>query len=201
MTRLIPLFIVASLAASLFACNAEDEMRTGGVGEYCNGRDSDCRAGLVCLQGVCDSLGPRPTYDCDDICERLGECGALGEACASDCRLTTADWSFAARDEFGICLVEDLTCGEAVADFAPQTCYTRIEIPSERLARCSAFDDTAADCGASLRDREELIETCYALARTSVDDAWRPAEDCADLADCAATRACLTSAFGTTVRF
>ena len=171
-----PVFIVLVLLCT--ACRAEDEVRRGGAGEFCNGRDDDCRSGLYCEVGICTALGRQTTYSCDDICRRLSECGATEAGCASDCRITIDDWAFRAKEEFGVCLVEELSCDEARADFAPQTCYSMIEVPIERRTRCDAFVDTARTCGADLDTLEVLLEGCVAVARVSPASRWESTDRC-----------------------
>lgn len=161
------------------SCRAEDDIRQGAEGELCNGRDEDCRTGLYCEGSICQPLGPQPTYSCDEICARLADCDATNSGCASDCRLTIDDWSFRAKDDFGICLVETLSCEEAAAEFAPQTCYERIVVPAARRDRCDSFADAGRDCGADLETREAILEGCVAVARVSPESRWTSTERCA----------------------
>lgn len=172
-----PLLLVAVVA--LTSCHADEQVKQGGLGETCNGRDTDCRDGLVCEVGLCRDPGPGPTYDCGDICRRLSECDATDPGCEADCRLSTTSWVLRAREDFGICLVEELTCGEAQATFAPQLCYSRIEIPEERFEVCTAFADAAQACGATLDAAERVIEACAAVARVRSDDVWMAPARCA----------------------
>src|SRR5690606_26517130 len=149
--NMLPRYLaVVAFACAVLACRADDDTRSGAAGEPCGGRDTDCRDGLLCDLGVCVVAGPAPTYSCDDICARLQECEATDAACPSDCRITTEHWSFRARDEFGICLVEELPCTEARARFAPQTCYSRITFPASRRERCDRFVESARQCGGRL---------------------------------------------------
>lgn len=173
--------VVIPLTASFIGgCRADDEIRRGEQGEFCNGRDEDCRQGLVCELGVCILPGPAPLYDCGDICNRLTECDVDEGGCQSDCRLTTNDWSLRARNQFGVCIVEDLTCDEAGEAFAPQTCYSRIEVPTARRARCDGFVDASRECGASNDELERLLEGCVAVARVSTAPRWEQTATCED---------------------
>lgn len=178
MTRL--LLVLAFLLAG---CRAEDLVKQGEVGEVCNGRDNDCRAGLICgASGRCEDAATDVTYDCGDICERLSvECEAAEPQCESDCRLTTNIWATRAREEFGVCLVEGLSCAEARADFAPQTCYSEIEIPAERFALCEDFALAVRDCGAPTADAERVLERCAAIARVAPEVRWLEPAGCGPL--------------------
>lgn len=158
--------------ALIMACNADDIVRQGEVGELCNGAEDDCRPGLVCAQRICAEPGPPPTYDCGDICARLQSCDVALPACEADCRITTSDWIMRAREDFGVCLVEQLTCDEAAASFAPQTCYSRIEIPADRWAVCTALAEAALGCATPRAEAERVLEGCAAIARVGTDEAW-----------------------------
>lgn len=167
------------ICGCLTACTADDEVQRGDVGEFCNGRDSDCRTGLVCDNSVCVEPGPQPIYDCADICSRLAECEAREGTCQSDCRISTTDWELRARNEFGVCMVEDLTCAEALANDPPQLCYSRIEVPTARRARCDSFVDFARECGAPTSTLEQVLEGCVAVARVSREVRWDDTAQCA----------------------
>lgn len=170
---------IAIMLAFVFGCRADDPVKQGAVGELCNGRDDDCRIGLACVVSVCVDPGGGPTYDCGDICSRLaGECGAAEPGCESDCVITTSAWALRARESFGVCLVEDLTCAQAQATFAPQTCYSRIEIPAERFALCEVFAQQALACGAATDDAERVLERCAALARVGPEARWQDPASC-----------------------
>jgi hypothetical protein len=173
------LFLASMLfVVTVTGCRADDPIRQGDEGEFCNGRDEDCRRGLVCELGVCVLSGPRPVYDCGDVCTRLAECDAEVGGCQSDCRLTTTDWSLRARNEFGVCMVEELSCDEARETFTPQVCYSRIEVPDARRTRCDAFVDFARDCGADNDVLERLLEGCVAIARVSKASRWDTTATC-----------------------
>lgn len=196
MLRSLP--ILLTLLLVLPACRAEDDIKRGEDGEWCNGRDDDCREGLFCIESRCRAAGRQPTYDCDDICARLGECEATESGCPSDCRITTSGWRFDARESFGLCLVDELSCSEATASFAPQTCYARIPVPEGRAARCAAFGSAARRCTDDLDKVELVLEACTALARVSRDAAWMETDTCtepADTGNCAQLATCLDAAF------
>lgn len=170
---------VSLFACLALSCRADDDVRQGEAGEYCNGRDTDCRVGLICNGGICRDPGPPPTYNCSDICARLSDCDATDPACESDCRISTSEWVMRAREEFGICIVEELSCEEAGAAFAPQTCYARIEIPADRWATCQEFVDASRNCGAPTGDAERVLEGCAAVARVQPTEVWDATAACA----------------------
>ena len=169
------------LVLALLGCRATDDLKQGGHGEHCNGRDLDCRDGLICDNARCTESGPAPTYDCGDICARLSACEATVPGCEADCRISTTAWALRAREEFGVCLVEELTCTEAQATFAPQLCYSRITIPQARAETCFSFAEAAQDCGASTADAERILEECAAVARVRTEDVWMGPARCASV--------------------
>jgi len=179
-----------ALASAVVSCRAPDEVRRGAVGEWCNGSDDDCRLGLVCERGVCADPGGGPRYSCAEICEHLTSCEAGSETCVDDCKITIEDWAERAVSDFGICLVEDLSCADARADFAPQTCYERIPIPEDRATSCAAFVEAAKDCNAA----QTVRNNCRQLARVGRQDAWDEAsaacQQAVDASDCDGIRTC-----------
>ncbi len=176
--RIFPLLVALAALLVLVGCSPDDEVLQGDIGELCNGADSDCRAGLACVQGVCDTPGPQPLYSCDEICTRLAGCGSQENECVGNCRATIRDWSLRAKNEFGACLVEDLTCEEVLAaDSVPQVCYSRIEIPEERAAVCESLIETVVSCDPSV-DLNPFARSCNALARTSPEAVWAETDRC-----------------------
>ncbi len=173
--------LVVLVVVLVTSCQSDDFVKQGEGGEVCNGRDTDCRQGLVCTSGRCDDPGPGPTYDCGEICARLSACDAADPGCEPDCRISTTSWRLPAREKFGVCLVEELTCSEARATFAPQLCYSRIEIPPPRRATCDAFVDAARGCGASNDDAERVLEGCAAIARVRTENVWMEPLRCASV--------------------
>lgn len=176
--RLFPLFVFFAALLTLMGCRPEDEILQGDIGEFCNGADSDCRAGLACVQGVCDTPGPQALYSCDEICTRLASCDAQEGECVGNCRATIREWGLRAKNEFGACLVEDISCEEAqAAESVPQLCYSRIEIPAERAAVCESLIETIRGCDPSA-DLNPFARSCNALARTSPETVWSETDRC-----------------------
>jgi len=159
------------------SCAADNETRQGEINEFCRTGDSDCRAGLVCEQGICQLSGPQPQYGCDQVCAKLESCGVAEPSCVADCRVTTRDWSLAARELFGTCAVIDISCEEAQNVFVPQVCYERIPLPPARRDLCDLFIQVAVECSSSAPIG--AIETaCYRFGRVSEASQWATTEQC-----------------------
>lgn len=172
------------LAFFLFGCGADDFTRQGNLGEFCNGRDTDCRPGLLCQQQVCVNANPSP-FDCDAICERFDSCEASIESCAVACRITVETWSSRALEAFGQCVVEDLTCEEIDGSFAPQTCYERIPIDADREQAC---EQAQSRCSLS----DDARRGCFRSARVDIESEWQKSEACvSEIRTCDEVNLCL----------
>lgn len=166
-------------------CRADDTVKQGIEGEFCNNRDDDCRDGHICQDGVCRATEATGTVTCAQMCARLEQCQVGEPDCEADCRATiqgTCDtlacpWSSEAVDAFGICITEELTCEEAQANDAPQECYRRIPISADRESRCEAFIAAADRCNPGI-STSELRNRCYLLGRTSTADSWARTDAC-----------------------
>lgn len=188
---LLSLGFILMLTMAL-GCQADDDVLKGDIGEFCNNNVGDCRDGLACIEGICDTAGPQPLYSCQDVCDKLGSCDAAERNCFANCRVTVQDWSQRAQEEFGACVVIDLSCDEARESDVPQTCYSRIEIPVDRQERCSEFVSSSRACGAS--DLQPLGRACNALARVGTDADWQETDPCVDaLNSCAELETCLNA--------
>lgn len=189
---------------SITGCRADDTVKQGIEGEFCNNRDDDCRDGHICQDGVCratESSG----ITCAQMCARLEACQTGEENCEADCRATiqgtcanlACPWSAEAVQSFGLCITEGLTCEEAQASDAPQECYRRIPITTDRENRCEAFIGAADRCNPGV-STSELRNRCYLLGRTSTDDSWARTDACvARITDgmCTEIEACFNSVF------
>ena len=171
----IVLFL-ALTATFAISCRASEELQRGDYNEFCNGRDDDCREGLICEEGVCTAGGPAADFSCEEICQRMTDCDAGTPTCVVDCLTTMGSWSLQAKNEFAHCAVEDLSCAEAQEDFA-QICYSRIVIPDGRENTCDFFTETANNCSPGV-NTESLGQACYKLARTGTDAAWAATQQC-----------------------
>lgn len=177
--------LVLTLGVMLPACRAEDTVKQGVEGEFCNGEADDCRAGHACVNYRCQSLNGG-SVTCGVMCARLQSCNAAESDCEASCQLTfeglceglPCPWSEAAIEAFGTCIVDELTCAEAQDGNAPQTCYSRIPLDIDRKARCDAFLGAADRCSTS--DREELRQSCYRLARTAPESSWVRTDGCVE---------------------
>jgi hypothetical protein len=169
--------LVCVFMGLLGACAAEDRVKQGDVNEFCQSSNDDCRPGLVCSQGICQLPGPQALYGCEEICAKLASCNVAESSCVVDCRATTLEWSLPARDTFGVCVVEDITCEEAQNMDVPQVCYERITLRPERKLRCDTFVEVADVCDSSV-DTEPLKTACYRLGRTGDDTQWQATEQC-----------------------
>jgi len=200
--RLFGFVLVLLAAVSLLqACATEEEMLKGGLDEFCNGRDDDCREGLVCLEGVCSTGEDPPVYTCAEMCAKLDTCDAMETNCLPDCRTTLTGWSQVAKDSFAVCVVEDVTCEEAQTEFVPQLCYSRIPLPTDRKDRCDEFASTVRGCD-NTADTEELLQNCYALGRTGTAEAWSATDRCTNAVStgiCSGIGTCLNDVFSLTL--
>lgn len=176
------------LVVFLTAC-VDKEARQGGEGEFCNGRDTDCRPGLLCVDGICEA-GFTLANDCETICEKISGCGGQLSGCVYSCNLTIEDWAVRAQQDFGQCVVEDLACAEIEQAFAPQTCYERILIPEDRAETCAALREALDSCG--LPDFEgEFSKVCQRSARVDREEKWQETADCAENRTCDTLEQCL----------
>lgn len=197
-------FLIASLLVAFTGCKADDTVKQGIEGEFCNDNEDDCREGFSCQDGVCRG-GETSGITCAQMCARLEECNTGEPNCEPDCRATIqgtcatlpCPWSDAAVESFGRCITEELTCDEARAVEAPQECYRRIPIATDRENRCQSFLDTADACNPGV-STTELRNRCYLLGRTSTDESWGRTEPCVSRIEdgmCAEIEACFNDVF------
>lgn len=178
--------LTLTLAFALPACRAEDSVKQGVDGEFCNGGNDDCREGHVCENFRCHALNAAASITCGAMCERLQECNAAESDCESRCRVTfegecdtiACPWSAEAIQAFGECITEDLTCDQAQDSSGPQVCYSRLPLPAERKARCDSFLGAADRC--SDGNRDQLRNNCYRLGRTATEASWQRTDGCVD---------------------
>lgn len=111
-----------ALCAALTGCVAPENNKLGADGEACF-TDTDCRDGLLCIQGLCrDDTAQEPLYTCAQSCRYLSDCGVEQyAACLDACELTTAGWDTEDFNSFGDCLFsktcQDLLEGQAESCF------------------------------------------------------------------------------------
>lgn len=193
--------MLALVGLAATACQAPQEVRQGGEGEYCNGDDEECRADLVCQDFICTSPDngqqQQETDECDQICERLDDCDAPLDNCVGRCENTVSDWGQTAIEHFANCFTDDRSCEQLRDDDdPPQTCYDRIPVDDRRESRCEDFESAVFECEADDEAIDELRSECRAAARVAGPDRWDDVESCNDRIDegCQETFDCLNVA-------
>ncbi len=197
------LLTVFSLFILSMGCQAATEVKSGGEGEFCTGADIDCREGFVCVANTCRGQGGSSEYSCSSICERLDFCATGEQDCVSSCIATfngqctgtACPWSSDARQAFGKCIVDDLSCDEA-RENGPDLCFGRLLILEDRKERCDAFVAAANRCGANRTDG--LESGCELLGKTATQDSWNRTDACVDRIaadDCGGTETCFNDVF------
>lgn len=202
-----PMVAILLLALLFGACRADDTIKQGVEGEFCNNRDDDCREGHICQDGICRALEGGGSVTCAQMCTRLEECQSGEENCEADCRATLqgtcegtpCPWSSDAIDAFGTCISDELTCEEIrqVDAPAPQECYRRIPIDAARENRCEAFIAAADRCNPGV-STNGLRNRCYLLGRTNTEESWQRTDPCVDRIDdgfCAEISDCFNEVF------
>lgn len=171
--------VVTSLA---FACQAPMDQKQGAVGEYCSGNDEECREGLICKQGVCQTTN-NSVEACDQVCDRFEKCERPLGDCERDCQKTLLDWSKDVAEEYASCY-EQTSCERIQeSDSPPNICYAQLELSEQRLQRCENFRDTAqsclADASGDYEDRvSDFFDKCRRKARTVSDEKWSATDSC-----------------------
>lgn len=175
------LLLLLSAAGILTACQAALETKQGGIGEFCNNRDTDCRDGLICQDSVCAPADPTALNACESICIKLDACAIDEGNCLADCGRTVENWGATQIDDFEQCIVDDQTCDDLGdnADQAAQFCYNQLTLPAEREATCQLFVNEVNACDASL-STQTLRSECLFAARTVDEETWAGTEECAD---------------------
>ncbi|MFW6058040.1 MAG: hypothetical protein ACOC9W_04210 [Persicimonas sp.] len=193
------LIMLAAASLGLVACQASTETKQGGLGEFCNNRDSDCREGLICESGECVSANPAATDGCQGICDKIESCGLTEPNCVFDCQDEINDWGDGVIDVFSACVIDDLTCDElgSSADDAAQTCYDRLELDDQRVDRCRDFEGEIESCRPE-RSTSDFQSDCIYFARTTGED-WDNTDECVDAiefgAECSETMECINTVF------
>jgi hypothetical protein len=199
MARLWSLVALLATATLLtLGCRAEDEVKRGAEGEFCDDIVDACRTGLTCVDGICQGSASTLEFDCTDVCNTLNGCGTLDSNCTQACLQATQEWSDRAIEAFGECFANDVSC-EIAADDPQQFCYDRIEIPEGRSERCSLFAETVRACDPDA-DTEDLRRSCFRTGRVGTDEAWNASDRCVDAVDtgvCSGIGTCLNDVFGT----
>jgi hypothetical protein len=199
--RLMPflLMILAVASLGLAACQAAMETKQGGLNEFCNNRDSDCREGLVCEAGVCVMANPAVTDACEQVCMRIDTCGVTEPNCINDCSTEIQNWGDGVIETFASCVVDDLTCEEIgdTANDAAQVCYDRLPLDTERADRCRLLVRELQSCRPGV-NTDRFQSDCVYLARTAGDELWSKTDGCAEsveFGECSETVDCINQVF------
>ncbi|MFB6371685.1 MAG: hypothetical protein ABEN55_00885 [Bradymonadaceae bacterium] len=186
-------------------CQAPLEQKRGGSGEICNGDDTQCRQGLVCEKGVCQSINNSDEI-CPKICDKFRECNAAMQNCYADCVATLRDWSEENTQTYGDCYQNDVSCSEIQSSQNPQNiCYSRLDLPAARKERCKTLRDTARSClsntgGDYDAQITNFYDSCLRRGRTVSDQRWKATKKCenyatADPPQCGNMFACINENF------
>lgn len=173
---------------ALTACQAPLETKRGAVGEFCNGSDTECRQGLQCDNGICNSPNNSPEV-CQDICDKFEACDAAVSECYENCLATLSPWAKEVTETYRSCYVNDVSCAEIQDSQRPQNiCYTRLELPEARKSRCDSLESTARRCLAGFEEEygeqlEDFTSACRRSARTISDEDWSDTDKCVEWAN------------------
>lgn len=193
------LLLVMATAGILSACQAALETKRGGVGEFCNNRDTDCRQGLVCENSICTYANPRAGTACQNICRKLDVCTIEQGRCLADCGETIKNWGDSQISDFEGCIVDDQSCEDlgSSADTAAQTCYDQLPLPEAREERCQRFINEVAECDNDV-STQSLRSECIFAAKTVDEDTWSGTDDCieaVEFGNCGEVFQCLNAYF------
>ncbi|AWV90404.1 hypothetical protein DN745_14130 [Bradymonas sediminis] len=194
----VGLVLMALCALTLMACSAATQTKQGAPGERCMGQDGDCRPGLLCEDSVCVLPDSSTLEACTNSCEKIGACGVNNLNCFNECSTTVKNWSDSVIEEFGDCLVNDLSCEElgGSANAAAQACYDRLPTPAERLDTCRDFKASLKECAPD-GSTAAFERACIRTARTTDASDWSAKTSyCLDLTTCEEATTCINAAFG-----
>ena len=195
----VALLLVAVASLGLSACQAAMETKKGALGEFCNNRDTDCREGLVCDNGVCGLPNQAISDACQQVCGKLDTCGVQELNCMNDCRAEIQNWGESVVEAFAECVVNDLSCQEVgdSANSAAQTCYNRLPLDEQRRDRCRTLVEEVQSCQPNT-ETQHFQSQCIYMARTTSDEVWGATDECAQAAEfgtCAETTECINTVF------
>jgi len=177
----------------LVGCQASMDQKRGGSGELCNGNDTQCREGLVCEEGVCQSINNSEEV-CPRICEKFEQCNAGMENCYQDCMATLKEWGEETTQTYADCYESQVSCSEIQQSDAPQNiCYARLELPETREERCKTLRDTAGVCLANAEQDydgqiDNFYDSCRRRGRTVGDQRWQATDSCEEHATASTPR-------------
>lgn len=202
--------LLGGFALALTSCQAPLETKRGDIGDFCNGEDMDCREGLLCQEGVCDTINNSPDA-CTKVCDIFGACGARLSGCREGCIDALKFWKTSVIDQYKRCYVEQISCQQIQAAENPQQiCYDRLPAaPQERLDRCNSLRSTGQQClGGASGQYEESFNSfdsnCQLQARTRADQIWARSDDCVEAGDagnCGQLFRCVNRVFNVDPKF
>ena len=180
---------LVGFAVALAGCQAPLETKRGAIGDFCNGEDMECRQGLLCQEGTCDTINNSPEA-CTQVCDIVGTCGARLSGCREGCIDALKFWKTSVINEYKRCYVDDISCQQIQADSEPQRlCYDQLPpAPQARVDRCNSLQTTGEQClgGASgdyADSFNEFSGNCQLQARTRADQIWARSDECVESAD------------------
>ena len=200
--RWLPLFLMILAVASLglVACQAAMETKQGSLGEFCNNRDSDCRPGYICQEGVCTMGNQVITDACEQVCTRIDNCGVREPNCITDCSKEIQNWGDGVVQTFSECVVNELTCEEIgdTANDAAQMCYDRLPLDEARVEVCRTFVQEIQSCRPAA-DTSGFQSDCIYFARTAGEKLWTSKTEACDesveFGQCNETVDCINNIF------
>jgi len=191
---------VGAMVGMSASCQADLEQKKGFLGEFCNGGDDQCRRGLVCEEGVCESFNNAREV-CETVCGKYSECELGIENCPASCLETLGEWSEQRTSQYETCH-EEVQCSELQGREAPwNVCFNRLpEAPEDRLAVCDNLEDVSNQClsqvGIDPAGRvQNLVSECQTEARTIPEDRWGENSSCAEQDNCATLFRCVNEQF------
>lgn len=171
----------------LSACQAPLDQKRGGLNEFCNGSDKQCRKGLVCQDGVCTSLNNAPEV-CNTVCGRFDDCGASVSGCKDSCLITLQSWSRQTTEAYETCY-EATSCSTIASTSKPwNICYQELELKDDREQRCNKLEEHSQTClndigGDYSEEMRSFENACERKARTVPERNWSKTEKCLEHAD------------------
>ena len=135
MRRLMLVALASMFVLPAIGCRADDTVKQGIEGEFCNNRDDDCRDGHICQDGQCGCRTSYPT-DCGEKgcwgpntdCDTIGFCsaedgcmgcyvGSVSSCCGGDFVCCAVEYPHACSD--GKCYENPSDCTAHLCDLTP----------------------------------------------------------------------------------
>lgn len=188
LSSLFVVLVVAGGIVALGACQAPFEDKKGGIGEFCNGVDDQCRTGLVCQEGVCTSLNNAPSV-CETVCAKFDECDATVSGCQRACLQTLRKWSPETTETYENCY-EEVSCIDIQErEKRPwNVCYEELDLRDSRRQRCDQLEGASETClsefSEDYSDEIDSFQTaCRRKGRTESEERWSETDECVEFAE------------------